>query len=123
MASKSGQGSWPFMLLVEVDRIYHTYGPRSDFLVLKFDVPRVAVEVNSQSPDRPPVDHHRVILQGASIVRFANTSLNAYKKEKNFIFVAIFISDNGAVARYLLYEKEGTRRVRTHALYIIKVLC
>ena len=60
----------PFMLIVEVDGTCHTYKPRSDFLVLKFDLPRVAVEVNSHPPDRPPVGHHRVplILQGASIV-------------------------------------------------------
>ena len=111
------------MLIVEVDGKSHTYTPRSDFLVLTVDLPRVAVEVNSHSPDRPPVDHHRVILQGASVVRFANTFLDAYKKERNFIYVAIFISDIGQVDRYLLYQKEGSRRVRTHVLYIIEILC
>ncbi|KAH9995504.1 kinase-like domain-containing protein [Russula vinacea] len=99
------------MLIVEVDGKSHTYTPRSDFLVLTVDLPRIAVEVNSHSPDRPPVDHHRVILQGASVVRFANTFLDAYKKERNFIYVAIFISDIGQVDRYLLYQKEGSRRV------------
>ena len=110
------------MLMVKVDGKYHTYRPRSDFLVLKFDLPRLAVEVNSYLPDRPPVGHHRIILQGASTVRFANKFLDAYKKERNFIFVAIFIGDTGLVDRYLLYQREGSE-VRTHALYIIKNLC
>ena len=117
MASKSGQESWPFMVIVQVDGKYHTYKPRSDFLVMKFGLPRVAVEVNSNSPDRPAVDHHRVILLGASIVRFANTFLDAYKKERNFVFVAIFIGDTGLVDRYVLYQKEGSQEVRTHTLY------
>jgi hypothetical protein len=81
------------MLIIQVDGKYHTYRPRSDFLVLKFGLPRLAVAVNSYSPDRPAVDHHRVILQGASIVRFGNTFLDTYKKGKNFVFVAIFIGD------------------------------
>ena len=104
------------MLVVKVDEVYRTYNPRSDFLVLKLDLPRVAVEVNPYSPDRLPVDHHRVILQGACIVRFANTFLDAYK-ERNFVFVAIFIGDTGLVDRYVLYQKEGSQEVRTHTLY------
>jgi hypothetical protein len=112
------------MLVVKVDEVYHTYNPRSDFLVLKLDLPRVAVEVNPYSPDRVPVDHHRVIFQGACVVRFANTFLDAYKKKKDFIFVAIFIDDTGAVIRYLLYQKEeGSQEVRAHTLYIIEISC
>jgi hypothetical protein len=57
------------------------------------------------------------MLQGASIVRFANTFLDVYKEEKNFVFVAIFISDTGVADRYFLYQTEGpSRTVRTHAL-------
>ncbi|KAF8274660.1 hypothetical protein EI94DRAFT_473523 [Lactarius quietus] len=44
------------------------------------------------------------MLQGASVVRFANTMLEPYKKEKNFVFVAIFINSNGVVECYLLYQ-------------------
>jgi hypothetical protein len=66
----------------------------------------------------PRVDFSRLILQGASVVRFANTKLDAYKKEKNFIFVAIFINNNGLVQRYLLYqdEEKDSHHVRTHVL-------
>ena len=56
------------------------------------------------------------MLQGASVVRFANTKLDAYKKEKSFVFVAIFISATGLVERYFLYqnEKKDPYEVRTY---------
>jgi hypothetical protein len=41
------------------------------------------------------VDLIRMMLQGASVVRFANTKLDAYKKKKNFVFVAIYIDSSG----------------------------
>ena len=64
------------------------------------------------------------MLQGACIVRFANTFLDVYKEEKNFVFVAIFISDTGLTDRYFLYQKEGlSRQVRMHAPYIVNILC
>ena len=46
------------------------------------------------------------MLQGASIVRFANTMLDAYKQEKDFVFVAIYIESNGQANRYVLYQDE-----------------
>jgi hypothetical protein len=66
----------------------------------------------------------RLILQGASIVRFANATLDAYKKEKNFVFVAIIISATGLVERYLLYQdyRRDPHKVRTgtHVLYMLR---
>ncbi|KAF8480135.1 hypothetical protein DFH94DRAFT_692479 [Russula ochroleuca] len=46
-----------------------------------------------------------------SIVRFANTFLDTYKKERNFVFVAIFIGDIGLADRYVLYQNEGSQEV------------
>jgi hypothetical protein len=71
------------------------------------------VEVNS-TQEEPRIDLIRLMLQGASIVRFANTMLDAYKKEKNFVFVAIYIDNNGLVEHYLLYQdkKKGLHDVR-----------
>ncbi len=89
---------------------------------MKFGLPRVAVEVNSNPPDKPAVDFSRLILQGASVVRFANT-LDAYKNEKNFVFVAVFVDDTGLTDRYVLFQRVGSRKVRAHSLYIFKVLC
>ncbi len=62
------------------------------------------------------------MLQGASVVRFANT-LDAYKNEKNFVFVAVFVDDTGLTDRYVLFQRVGSRKVRAHSLYIFKVLC
>ena len=60
------------------------------------------------------------MLQGASIVRFANAHLDAYKKEKTFVFVAIFITATGQAIRYFLFQKKDSRVVCTRVLYIIK---
>jgi predicted aconitase len=57
--------------------------------------------------------------QGASVVRFANAHLNAYKK-KTFVFMAIFIAATGEADRYLLYQKKDSRKVCTHVPYITK---
>jgi hypothetical protein len=78
------------------------------------------VEVNS-TLNEPPVDLIRLMLQGASIVRFANTMLDAYKKEKDFIFVTIYIHNDGQVDRYLLYQdKKILQSVRMHVRYLLK---
>lgn len=77
--------------------------------------------VNSHS-DRPPVDHHRLMLQATGIVRFANTFLDAYKENKNFVFVAIFIDDTGLASRYFLYQGKSSDEVGMHSLYIIKII-
>ena len=68
----------------------------------------MAVEVKSYLPDGPRADHHRLIHQGASIVRYTNVSFNAYKEKKNFGFVAVIINDIGIADRYsgLLYLKK-----------------
>ncbi|KAH9003162.1 hypothetical protein EDB86DRAFT_3100341 [Lactarius hatsudake] len=111
LSAKLDQESWPFSLVIKVGQVYHTYTPKSDFLALKFGLPRMVVEVDSNSADRPAVDHHRLMLQGASVVRFANASLDTYKIEKNFVFVAIYISGDGQAHRYVLYQKKGSDEV------------
>ncbi|KAH9168843.1 kinase-like domain-containing protein [Lactarius sanguifluus] len=56
-----------------------------------------------------------MMIQGASVVRFANTTLDTYKNEKNFVFVAIYISGSGQADRYLLYQRKDSvfRNLRT----------
>ncbi|KAH9165660.1 kinase-like domain-containing protein [Lactarius sanguifluus] len=71
----------------------------------------MAVEVNSTVPSESAVDLHRMIIQGASVVRFANTTLDTYKTEKNFVFVAIYISGDGQAHRYVLYQEKGSNDV------------
>jgi hypothetical protein len=100
----------------------YVYRPTSDFLIHKLYLPRVAVKIGSDSRSRNAMDYHFLMLQGASIVRFANTYLEAYKEEKDFIFVAIFISDVGQADRYLIYQTKSSDTVCTPFLYY-KVLC
>ncbi|KAH9041661.1 kinase-like domain-containing protein [Lactarius pseudohatsudake] len=69
------------------------------------------VAVQARHQNRPGVDHDRLMLQGASVVRFANTTLDTYKIEKNFVFVAIYISGDGRADRYVLYQRKGSDKV------------
>jgi hypothetical protein len=68
-------------------------------------------------------DHHRMMLQGAFIVRFANKFLDTYKTKKDFFFVTIFMGSTGEVIRRILYQKMSSMVVRMHALYIIIFFC
>ena len=88
----------------------------------KCRLPRIVVEVNSNPPGGEAVDHHRLIIQGASVVRFANSFLDAYKAEKDFIFVAIFFTGTAEAVRYLLYQKKESVKVCTRVLYSF-ILC
>ena len=114
---------WPFPFIISAQNRDYKYKAISGFLVLKFGLPRLAAVVNSYSLDRPAVDHHRLMLQGASIVRFANTFLDAYKEKRNFVFVAIFIGDLGLADRYFMFQKTGSEKVHSRALlsYVIKI--
>ena len=81
------------------------------------------MEVSSQGRNGPTVNLIRLMLQGASIVRFANTKLDAYKEQKNIVFVAIYIDNSGKVDRYLLYQDEkidpdNPEYVRIHFRYL-----
>ena len=78
------------------------------------------MEVYSLSQEK---DKHRMMVQAASMVRYANT-LRAYKEKKTFIFVAIFISQTAVAERYLLFQQGGdSQHVRTHALNVVAILC
>ncbi|KAH9003154.1 kinase-like domain-containing protein [Lactarius hatsudake] len=108
LSTRLHQELWPFELIIQVKKFYHTYQPKSDFVALKFDLPRMAVEVGSTLLGQSAVDHHRMLIQGASVVRFANTTLDTYKTEKNFVFVAIYISVYGQAHRYVLYQRKDS---------------
>ena len=47
--------------------------------------------------------------------------LDAFKQEKTFVFVAIYISSRGLVERYLLYQnkKVDPHKVRTYIMFYI----
>lgn len=98
-----GTEPWPFRLIVQVADAYYTYRPKSDFLLLMNSLPCLIVEANSTSSG-PPRDHYRILLQGASIVRFANSFINAYSTDNSFILVAVFVEASGRVDRYLMFQ-------------------
>jgi hypothetical protein len=93
---------------------HRRYKPYSDLLILKSNLPRLLVEVNSTPTLDWPPDLTRMLLQGATIVRFANEFLD----EEDFVLVAFFIDYNGSVTRYTLYQ--GINRVVCSASYKIK---
>jgi hypothetical protein len=108
---------WPLhhvASIVEVGSYYHDYDSKWDFLISSYDLPRLVVEFQSMSSDERAWarDNTRLLIQGASVVRFANSFLRAHKKEKDFIFVAISIGlDNNEAVRHLLFQEKGSQRV------------
>jgi hypothetical protein len=74
-------------------------------------------------------EHDCKLAQGASVVRFANSALDAHKK-KDFVFVAISIKDIGWPSRYrhFLFQKKGSRiwkvceRFTCHRIPMLKCL-
>ncbi|KIY46365.1 hypothetical protein FISHEDRAFT_75703 [Fistulina hepatica ATCC 64428] len=101
IAMQGGNAPWPFHLLVERtdprDQI-RKYQPKSDFLVLKSNFPRLIVEVNSVPTSNAeaefPKDLVRMLLQSADT-------------EKNFVLVAFYIRAQGTVDRFILFEEKN----------------
>jgi hypothetical protein len=105
-----GRESWPFKLITK--RIntrnqdeYRTYGPRSDFVILKSKFPRLLIEVNSRPKQYRPEDLVRMLVTGTVLVRFANRFLDRFNTKKNFVLFAFYIWDNGEVTRYSLFQE------------------
>ena len=88
------------------------YNPRSDFLLAKSTLPRLLVEVNSISTTMDwPEDRIRMLLSGASIVRFTNKFLRTFQEDKKFVLVAIFIRQNGEAIRHTLFQRANVPSV------------
>lgn len=49
-------------------------------------------------------DKHRMLLQAACIVKFANTRLKKYQKTKSFLLVTAYINRNGIAERRIVYQ-------------------
>ena len=92
---------------VELDEQLRKYCPRSDFLIANSNLPRLFVEVNSTSVNAwPSMYPIRMLVTGASIIRFANKSVSAFR-EKNFAICAFFIWHYGLATRYTLFHQQG----------------
>ena len=109
--------SWTFDLIMRCEAIKETknqlrkYRPRSDLLVSKSTLPRLLIEVNSKPQTERPEDLIRMLLAGASVVRFANGFLDRFRAEKNFVLFAIYIWKAGKVSRYSLFQEPNNPKV------------
>ncbi|KAI0247478.1 kinase-like domain-containing protein [Lactifluus subvellereus] len=110
---KVGEDPWPFQIIVQDNRKEcRSYGPKNDFTALGSSLPRLLIEVNSFRPDESPQNHYRMLLQAASVIRFANQFLEAYKRNKSCILVAAYVGSDGNTERYILFQdKEGDPRI------------
>ncbi|KAJ8509387.1 hypothetical protein ONZ45_g8431 [Pleurotus djamor] len=121
---------WPFRLIIAMHPSptypqLRSFQPRSDFALLRDNLPRLIVEINSTggkvNPTFPP-DYIRMLLCGASLVRFANQHLDAYRARKTFVLVAIFMHNEGTVDWHTMFqvhdeqeqESEDSSQVRYH---------
>ena len=116
---------WPFSSITKCETIpvnaqFRTYQPRSDLLIMKSSLPRLLIEVNSKPQTKYPEDLIRMLLAGASTVRFANAFLDTFKEEKDFVLFAIYVWDNGRVTRFTLFQEQGKSEV-CWTLYITKL--
>ncbi|KZT11955.1 kinase-like protein [Laetiporus sulphureus 93-53] len=106
---KFGTESWPLTLVVSVedDNMHYSYTPRSDFSVWTHNLPRLIVEVCSDTTHHN--DRTRMLLQGASAVRLANRTLT--DKERKFVLMAIYFTEGGFAERYFLYQVKDSSKV------------
>jgi hypothetical protein len=83
--------------------------PHADFEVSKSRFPRLLVELNSTTGKNWSPELIRMLLQGAALVRFANSFLDEFKAKKDFVIIAIFIRDFGTATRYTLCQRNDTQ--------------
>ena len=110
-----GTSHWPFPLIMKAEAMpggseIRSYLPRSDFSLSYRGLPRVLVVVNStavSASGRTPPDLVRMLLCGASVVRFANGFMDPFKQHKDFVLAAIYIPQSAFVKWHTLYQKKG----------------
>ena len=103
----SSQYSWPYRIFIKVAENLYSYHPRSDFLFQYGGLTRLMVEVESQgSPD----DDIRLLIQAASVVRFANLHLDKYQTNRDFFLVSVYIHKSGQADRRIVYQDPDTSR-------------
>lgn len=104
---------WPFSLIVKCEDIQpvyeqlRQYRPRNDLLLLKSNLPRLLVEVDSKPKEDWPENLIRMLLMGGAIVRFANR----FMANKNFVLFAIYIWESGEATHYSLFQEPNNQGV------------
>jgi hypothetical protein len=121
-----GTQGWPFDLVVKCEPVpdkreqFRLYQPRSGLLLSKSTLPRLLMEVDSKPEKERPEDLVRMLLTGATVVRFANKFLDRFKDAKNFVLFAIFIWSDSKVSCFSLFQLPNDPVV-CWTLYIIKL--
>ena len=85
----------------EEDNMLRSYEPRSDFLFVLDDCPRISIEVCSDSSHER--DRYRLLLQAGLLLRTMNTIKT---KGSSFVAVAIYIDHQLSAEWYLVYQPE-----------------
>jgi hypothetical protein len=88
---------------------WRKYRPYSHFLISKASIPRLLIQVNSTETECCPEEEVRMLLQGAAVVRFANTFLEDYNQHQTFVLVAIYLKTDGTASHYTLFEPERSK--------------
>lgn len=93
------------MIFIQVHEELYSYHPKNDFLFASGGLFRLMAEVQSQGSKD---DKHRMLLQAACVVKFANTRLKKYQKTKSFLLVTVYINRTGVAERRIVYQdKKG----------------
>ena len=105
--------SLPFQVITECvnepnPKRLRRFQPRSDLMVLRSNLPRLLVEVNSAPRKEFPEDLTQMLLVGAAIVRFANKFLDGFKKKKDFVLFAMYVWDDAHITRYSLFQGQAS---------------
>lgn len=103
MLTISSEADWSFAFVgeVEADGARYSYRPRSDYMLISNNCPLLLIEIHSNGNDS---DRSRMLLQGGMLVRV----MNSIKKQKSFVAMAIYVTDNCMAERYLMYQPPGT---------------
>ncbi|KAF4568189.1 hypothetical protein EYR40_010410 [Pleurotus pulmonarius] len=72
-----------------------------------------SAQVHSTPSSTDPWPHElvRMLLCGASVVRFANGFIDPFKQQKNFVLAAIYIGQTGIVQWHTLYQNSNQTKV------------
>lgn len=98
----SSEKTWSFPLIIEQgDAPPQLYVPRSDFCITTHEFPVLLLEVASESNN---ADKYRMLLQGACVVRLANTVM---KPKSRFVLKALYINLNYVVEEHTMYQREN----------------
>ncbi|RXW17273.1 hypothetical protein EST38_g8583 [Candolleomyces aberdarensis] len=100
--------NWPFRMFIQVKNTdmqkpaLYSYCPKNDFLFSYGKLFRFLAEVQSASNQS---DHHRMLLQAAYIVKFANRHIKRYLKKQDFHLLTVYINRyTGSAQRRVVYQ-------------------